>query len=120
MTTKCKKSVIDKLIVSKRKTVLAGRYLASGCQASLTKKAYGIEEMERIQQFYDIEFPNTYRLIAYKKKTNDRYEKVFNGNENNKTTIRIFSVQNDFFGFIGKDSKFDEWKNKNALFFINE
>jgi len=122
MTTKCKKSIIENMVKSKKETVLAGRYLASQCRADLSKERYGDrKDFYSMQCFFDREYPNTYYLMAYKKMNSTCYEKFYNGSRENKTAIRIFLLldaknpkEYDYFGFLGSNRDLSVW-SENVL-----
>lgn len=118
MTTKLGAKHAQKMIESKRLTVLAGRYLAARSQVDIQKSSYGLEDFSLIQASFDNDYPNMYYLVAYQE-GHVFYETVFNGTKSNKQMITVVclnksvlnsndSYHTDYFGFLGTKDELDK------------
>lgn len=102
----------------KSRNVLAGRYLAWKCNADREKQEYGLDDINIMQEFFNIKYPDKYGIVVYRNLENGDYSIVFpcnaEGTEDAKHIIQIiqwYDYENkttDYFGLLGRVEEFLE------------
>lgn len=119
-----KSEIFDKMVTSISDTVIAGRYFASRCAAESSKRSYGIEDFESMQQSLDQDYPYTYYLMVYRNDGKNIYRPVYRGSQKNPRVIRIICVHDisldkfDYFGFCGDNLELKKVLNNATVIWV--